>query len=418
MVFGMGLVLLVATGCRSAKRDELNLDEVAHRYVRLSVALGEHDPDSIDYYSGAEERVADIQRNAPSAAQINKDATGLLLVLEAVKETSERKDYLVQQLRAVACRAAYLAGTKTRFDEEVECSFQMKLAREMPEKKIEQVQKKLSKLLPGKGELAQRHDAFEAGYAVPRAKLPKVMGAAIAACRDQTAKHLSIPKDERFELEYTSDKPWAGFSRYRGGHKSDIAINTDFPLTVDRVLDLACHETYPGHHMFNMLVDDTLVKRDRREEFTAQPTYSPQSFISEGVATLASEIAFTSQERLRIEKEILFPMAGLKPEGAERYLAVKSLMGELEPAIPIIARRYLDGELEFVRAGEQLERQALMGHYFETLKYMNEFRSYVVTYTYAPAMLRTFDANADDEQRWKTYETWAQLRPVPKTWMN
>jgi hypothetical protein len=170
--------------------------------------------------------------------------------------------------------------------------------------------------------------------------------------------------------------------------------------------------------MFNMLVDDTLVKRDHREEFTAQPTYSPQSFVSEGAATLASEIAFTSRERVRVEKEILFPVAGLKPEGVERYFAIKSLMEELEPAIPLIARRYFSGELEFVRAGEQLEREVLMDHYFETLKYLNEFRSYVVTYTYAPAMLRESYVGAEDDQRWKAYEKWAQFRPAPKTWMN
>lgn len=418
MVSGMGLILIGSTSCSSTRRNELSLDEIAHRYVRLSVALGEHDPDSLDYYSGHKESVADIRRNAPSAREINKAAVELVAALEMKTEASERKAYLIQQLRAVACRASYLAGAKMNFDEEIECSFQMKLPREMPEKKMDQARQKLSVLLPGKGELAQRYDAFEAGYVVPRAKLKQVMDAAIAACREQTASHIVIPKDEHFDLEYTSDKPWAGFSRYRGGHKSEIAINMDFPLTVDRVLDLACHETYPGHHMFNMLVDDMMVKHEKREEYSVQPTYSPQSFKSEGAATLASKIAFTDGQRIRLEKEILYPMAGLKPEKAERYLAVKSLMSELEPAIPIIGRRYLNGEVEFMRTGEQLEREVLMDHYFETLKYMNEFRSYVVTYTYAPVMLRESYADDGDEKRWEAYKTWAQLRPALKTWMN
>lgn len=418
MVFGMGLVLIGSTGCHSTRRDELSLNDVARSYVRLSVALGEHDPDSLDYYSGAKESVADILHNAPSAVEINREALGLVAVLQAKKEMSERKTYLIQQLRAVACRASYLAGAKTTFDEEIECLFQMKLPRKMPEKKMKQAKEKLSKLLPGRGGLAQRYDAFELEHVVPRTKLKQVMNAAIVACREQTAKYVAIPEDEHFDLEYTSDKPWAGFSRYRGGHKSDIAINTDFPLTVDRVLDLACHETYPGHHMFNMLVDDALVKREKREEFSVQPTYSPQSFLSEGAAVLASEIAFTDAERIKLEKQVLYPMAGLNPETAERYLAVKSRMAELEPAIPIIARRYLSGELEFVRAGEQLEREVLMDHYFETLKYLNEFRSYVVTYTYAPVMLRESYVGEGNEEHWKAYETWVQLRPVSKEWMN
>lgn len=418
MVSGMGLVLLGTSGCRSTRKEPPNLDEAAHRYVRLSVALGEHDPDSLDYYAGPKNEVADILRNAPSAGEIHKDALQLVAALEAGPQASERKVYLIKQLKAVACRAAYLGGAKTTFDDEIVCSFQMRLPGQLPEEKMRRARTKLAGLLPGSGELAHRYDVFEASYSVPRVKLRQVMDAAITACREQTSKHIAIPKDEHFELEYTSDKPWAGFSRYRGAHRSEVAINTDFPLTVDQVLDLACHETYPGHHMFNMLVDDGLVRGAKREEFTVQPTYSPQSFTSEGAATLASEIAFSDKDRLQLEKEVLYPMAGVKPEGAERYLAVKSQMAELEPAIPIIARRYFSGDLEFVRAGQQLGQEVLMDHYFETLKYLNEFRSYVVTYTYAPGLLRESYAGSDEEGRWKAYESWARLQPALSAWMN
>ena len=48
-----------------------------------------------------------------------------------------------------------------------------------------------------------------------------------------------------------------------------------------------------------------------------------------------------------------------------------------------IARRYLDGELEFVRAGRALEEEALMPEASTDamLKFFNRFRTYSVTYT-------------------------------------
>jgi hypothetical protein len=57
-----------------------------------------------------------------------------------------------------------------------------------------------------------------------------------------------------------------------------------------------------------------------------------------------------------------------------------------------IARDYLDGKLEFVRAAAALEDQALMAHAEATLRYLNEYRSYVVTYTEASDILRKWVA--------------------------
>ncbi len=46
-----------------------------------------------------------------------------------------------------------------------------------------------------------------------------------------------------------------------------------------------------------------------------------------------------------------------------------------------MARRYLDGELEFARAVAELEERALVPHAEALVKYINEYRSYVTTYT-------------------------------------
>ena len=70
-------------------------------------------------------------------------------------------------------------------------------------------------------------------------------------------------------------------------------------------------------------------------------------------------------------------------------------MDQLAPVEAAVARRYLDGELEFERAGAALEAGALMAHPEAALKYINEFRTYVVTYTYGRELAERFvDATA------------------------
>ena len=46
-----------------------------------------------------------------------------------------------------------------------------------------------------------------------------------------------------------------------------------------------------------------------------------------------------------------------------------------------VARDYVDGKIEFVRAADALEDRALMAHAEATVRYLNEFGVYAATYT-------------------------------------
>src|SRR5260370_23886346 len=207
------------------------------------------------------------------------------------------------------------------------------------------------------------------------------MDRALKACRDQTLARLTLPPDEKVSIEYVRNKTWSAYSYYRGDYHSVIQINIDLPLTVDRALRLACHEGYPGHHVFNVLADQQLVRAGKRWEFSVQPTFSPQSLLSEAAATVAADLAFSVPERIRIEQDVLFPMAGWEHAEAKRYVAVEQLVEALHPVVLTIARDYLDGKLDFVRAATALEEQALMAHTDAALRYLNEYRTHIVTYT-------------------------------------
>ena len=95
---------------------------------------------------------------------------------------------------------------------------------------------------------------------IPKDRLAAVFDAAIAECRRRTLQHIDLPDGESFRIEYVTDKPWSGYNWYEGDYFSLIQINTDLPIFIDRAVDLGCHEGYPGHHTFGVLVERELVE--------------------------------------------------------------------------------------------------------------------------------------------------------------
>ena len=144
-------------------------------------------------------------------------------------------------------------------------------------------------------------------------------------CRRATVAHVALPPGESVRLEFVRDKPWGAFSRYLGGARSVIQINADFRFTIDQALQIACHEAYPGHHTRNTLIASSLAD-GRHPERAVQLMFSREALTSEATAMLAVDVAFPPAERVRVERERLFPLAGLHSGGVEQHVAVERLV--------------------------------------------------------------------------------------------
>jgi hypothetical protein len=225
----------------------------------------------------------------------------------------------------------------------------------------------------------------------------------MAQCKAKTLQHMELPAGESVEVRYVARKPWSAFSRYMGHDHSVIQVNMDYPMTVDRIFELACHEGYPGHHVFNMLREHAVAAKEM--EWSAQLTFSPQSCVSEAAASYAPEVAFPADERLKVERDVLFPVAGLDGRSAAKYLQVEGLVERLGSAEPGIAREYLDGRLEFVRAEDAFEREVLMEDAQALMLYLNEYRSYMLSYTVGRGLVeRRVEQGAPvEDERWRRY---------------
>jgi hypothetical protein len=253
---------------------------------------------------------------------------------------------------------------------------------------------------------------------IPREKLDAVFGAAIEAGRTRTKQHIPLPDDESFRVEYVTNKSWSGYNWYQGGFRSLIQVNTDLPIYIDRAVDLACHEGYPGHHVYNLLLEKNLVRDRGWIEFTVYPLFSPQSLIAEGSANFGIEVAFPGEERTKFEKTVLFPIAGLDPSRADRYAEVRRLAEGLSYAGNEAARRYLNGEIDAAAAAGWLAEYGLMARprAEQRVRFIDQYRSYVINYNLGKDLVRRYvesrgGTEDQPEKRWKEF---ARLLSSPR----
>jgi hypothetical protein len=309
------------------------MNTIAEQYVKLVLAVGQHDADYVDAFYGPAEWKTDAARQRVPLAEIDATAARLGTAISDVGEDGDelarlRREYLRRQLEALRARVRMLQGAKLTFDEESQALYDA-VAPRHPDSYFADILDEIDRALPGTGPLIERYDAFRQKFIVPPDRLSRVFDGAIAECRGRTLAHVTLPADEHFTVEYVTGKPWSGYNWYQGGFRSLIQVNTDLPIYIDRAIDLACHEGYPGHHVYNALLEQHLVRDRRWVEFTIYPLFSPQSLIAEGTANYGIEVAFPGAERLAFERDVLFPVAGLDPSQAEAYARVRTLVDRL-----------------------------------------------------------------------------------------
>jgi hypothetical protein len=410
------LALAAAGACgygSESAADGGGVNAIAERYVKLVLAVGEHDADFVDAYYGPPEWRDEAKKAKPPLAGLLDRAQALATELSAFPAPAAdlerlRLSYLRRQVDATAARLRMLQGERLSFDAESQALYDA-IAPTQQLSAFQEVLDRLEKRFPGKDPLVARYEAFRRAFAIPKEKLDRVFTTAIAACRERTARHLTLPEGESFTVEYVTNKSWSGYNWYQGGFRSLIQVNTDLPVYIDRAVDLACHEGYPGHHVYNVLLEKHLVKDRGWIEFTVYPLFSPQSLIAEGTANYGIDVAFPGEERLKYEQEVLFPAAGLDPARAAEYYEVQALVSRLEYAGNEAARHYLDGHIDAKQAADLLEQYALMPRprAEQRVRFFDQYRSYVINYNLGKDMVRDFverQATGDSQKRWSVFE--------------
>ena len=400
------------------------VQDVADRYMKLVLAIGVHDSNYVDAYYGPAHLQEEAAKTKRPLDAIRIDVEKALKDLPPARgmkaDDALRVEFLDKQLNSMLTRIDMLNGKKFKFDDETkrlydavsphhDRAYYMALVGE------------IDRLLPGEGTVSERVKAFRANFVIPKDKLKPVFDAAIKACHDRSSKFIQLPANESFVMEFVQDKPWSGYNWYKGNAQSLIQINTSFPIYIDRAVDLGCHEGYPGHHAYNALLEKALVRDKQWTEFTVYPLFSPMSLIAEGSANYGIEMAFSEDERLAFEKDVLYPIAGLDTSLANKYLQLRKLTSKLSYSDNDAAMHYLEGTWTREQTVEWLVNVSLTPpeRAAQRISFYDANRGYVINYNLGADLVKAYvnkHATSKDPvkakaQRWAAFK---QLLSSPR----
>ena len=419
----LALPLILVAACATAPAPDASgdsLDAVARDYVALILEIGEREPGYVDAYYGPPEWAEAAKANPREVPALIQGAASLTQRLNALSTRDaepavvQRKAYLLAHVSAASARLRMIGGERMSFADEAYALFGVR-----PELKpltdYDPILARIETLVPGEGPLAQRVATFRNQFVIPTDRLQAVFDASIAECRARTIRHIALPSKERFTLAFVTDKPWSGYNYFQGDAASRIEINTDQPIYTDRAIDLGCHEGYPGHHVYNALLEQTFVVERGWVEMSVYPLYSPMSFVAEGSANYGIDLAFPGDEAQTFERDVLLPLAGLSGAPVAEKNALNALVRQLGRAEYTIADDYLAGRVNREETVARLSKYMLTSpeRAAQRVRFIDTYRSYIINYGLGRDTVQAW-VEAQGPDHWRGMETLlaSQILPV------
>lgn len=403
----------------------MHIDDIGTEYITLAFALEQHIEGFVDAYFGPPELRQRVEATAPRAPQ--ELAAAITTLRQQVQATAtqgdggystRRKAYLDVQLRAMEASARKLAGEPLAYRDEVRLLFDIE-PYQTAEALFEEAIADLDEVLPGDGPVAERMDAWKQRFEVAPAVARQMINQIVDEARRRTLAFTTLPDKEAVEFDLVSDKPWSGYNWYLGHAHSRIEINTDLPVRADSLLDLVCHEGYPGHHTEHALKEQMLYRERGWGEHAIQLINTPECVIAEGIATLAADIIF-GEEAATWATNVIYPLGNIDgdPEREACIDAARSHLRALNGnAALLLHEQHADPEevvRYIMRYGLRTEREAR-----QQLRFISTplWRAYVFTYHVGRDLLKRWMKRGDPQERFRTLLTEQVYPSLVEQWV-
>jgi hypothetical protein len=346
-----------------ARRTAHSVDAVARDYVVLALAVQRLEPDWID----GQEAPADLRTRAEveklDGAAIVDRASALIGRLDRLRVpkdrlSAERRASLRANLISLRMQLQARAGRKWPVEREVELRYGFK-PDFPPLSSYAPVLARLDRQMPGDGTLSERINRFREASVVPADKVPLVQAAALKECRRRAAANLRLPDGESVEIKWV-DSPFSGNNSFKGNGHSVAELSRTTKWEVDQILWVTCHEIYPGHHLHFATLSADLFHRRAWPEFSLMQNYGPLIPVAEAVAEYGVGLSFPMDERIAFERDVLYPLAGLKMAPPDEWRAYWTARFDLLGSSAAIARDYLSGKLSKDQAREALVKYRML----------------------------------------------------------
>jgi hypothetical protein len=366
----------------------MNADE---RYVLLGLRLGRHVDGLVDSYYGPAELKEQVDNEGlVPAEQLVVDGTSLVAELD--------DGWLRDCAQGLETYARVVAGEPISYSDEVERCYGVR-----PDRRDESVflaaHEQLEALLPGEGTLGERREAWRDRNRVDPKKLMPIVNDLFALARRRSDELFGLVDGEKIDVEEVHDEPWWAFNYYQGNRRSRVVLNVDVPTTYGDLLELCCHEGYPGHHTERSTKEVVLVEGlgDISETINMVPT--PVSLLAEGIATTATDIL---GPEAREEALAILRAHGVEYDDAQGREIAEAFKPIGRIGVDVAVRIHEDGMSEEEAAtwsmkwGATTETRAKQGVRFVTDP---TWRAYTICYTAGEELVRRY-CN-DDPARFK-----------------
>jgi hypothetical protein len=336
---------------------------------------------------------------------------------ESTEEEKLRANWMSSQLTAFDRGIRIYSGEFGTFDEEAEDLLGVKVPSYDSTYFIAAIAE-LDTVLPGEGMFEERLAALNSRFEIPEDKLDTCYKVAFEAARKITLERFDLPEEESITFEYMSAlrQGGAGYIRYQGRYQSLVKINLDHKRDICEVINFACHEGYPGHHVHSVMLEKNLYNDKGWVEISLphNPYGSPRTLISEGIAVYAIDMAFPGESYDKFAKEVMMPLAGLDTTGAAAYCLYHRLRRwKLHFALSEAARGMVNGTMTEDEVTHWVNDFALRGN---ALGMVKDDRTYMALYPCGGDLVKNHieAQSSSDDGRWEAFGKLLSTLAVPK----
>ena len=373
------------------------LDDMAERYVRLSLQLAQHQPSLIEAWLGPDSwRPGPRRPVAELRAQIDELKAD---IAPFTNESSSRLRYLQQQVAALLVAARRLGGESMTFVDEARASFGSDVVDRLDRvSSVEAARAVLEQRLPGRGLLHDRYASFRSRHALEPARVLSTARAAAEICRRRVVAHIRLADSERVEIEAATEMALEARASYAGDFVTRVGL-TGSGIDLARLVWLVAHETYPGHHVQHVLADRDLVRAQGWRERALFPSFGRHLLCAEGAAEAGAALLLDATVFDDVCRD-LAKGAGVRSENVGELVAVHRAVAELDLSIGSIARAYLDGELGTEQTAARLAQEALVGEPHQFIFTIERQRTRILAYPVGRRLVMDNVLSVPAERRW------------------
>jgi hypothetical protein len=401
------ILLLLVISCNEFSKSPL--DKTGEKLVELTLMAGTLDDDLVDSYIGEIKIDTTTKFNIEDLKKAFEELLVELTNLEVDSESlNYRKKYQMGIINAVLTRLKVLNNEDISFIDECENIYQF-----TPDIKeysyFDSLLVELDKELLGEESLPLKIANYRDRFKLRYTKIDEAFRKSINEAKKITNQYIQLPDSEVVTIEYIDGAPWSAYNWYQGKFKSLIQLNTQSDVHLERVLDLAAHESYPGHHVYYTLRDKMYYQDSGFVEFSIYTLFSPVSFLAEGTAVYGNELVFPGERKIDFIRSEITGKYNYSYQELKKYFDLLDILSKLDEVQITIARDLIDNKISNETALIYIQKYGLESERssYRRLDFINRYRSYIINYTAGKKLVASYienKAGTDLKKRWKVYK--------------